>query len=100
MNTFSIAFVVIICPHSLQQARSPLFKEAASRIFAINTMYYNNSFFNILKYYFNHQFHNEHRRTFSSISYELLSLIKEFIATYEIRSLSTIIRKGGSKDLK
>jgi hypothetical protein len=38
-------FVVIFCLHSLQQARSPLFKEAASIIFAINTMYYNNSFF-------------------------------------------------------
>jgi hypothetical protein len=25
---------------------------------------------------------------------------KEFIATYKIRSLSRIIRKGGSKDLK
>jgi hypothetical protein len=35
-------FVVIFCLHSLQQARSPLFKEAASRIVAINTMYYNN----------------------------------------------------------
>jgi hypothetical protein len=33
-------FVVIFCLHSLQQARSPLFKEAASKMFAINTMYY------------------------------------------------------------
>jgi hypothetical protein len=31
----------------------------------------------------------------------IMLLISEFIATYEIRSLSTIIRKGrGSKDLK
>jgi hypothetical protein len=51
-------FVVIFCLHSLQQARSPLFKEAASKNLAINTMYYNNSFLNILKHYFNHQFHN------------------------------------------
>jgi hypothetical protein len=37
-------FVEIFCLHSLQQARSPLFKEAAARILAINTMYYNNSY--------------------------------------------------------
>jgi hypothetical protein len=35
-------FVVFCFLNSLQQARSPLFKEAASRIFAINTMYYSN----------------------------------------------------------
>ena len=37
-----------LCLRSLEQARSPLFKETASRIFAINTMYINTNYQKIM----------------------------------------------------